>query len=599
MEGINQKAHLFELAWEVCNQVGGIYRVIDSKIESAVSFWDKNYTLIGPYTSKSHSAFSALPLANNAIGKAIKALEKEGFKIHYGIWLAQNEPRVILLDIESVRHRLGDIKYFLWEHHHISTAKYDPLLEDVLCFGYMVQKFFEYLCATHFVKDKKVIAHFHEWMSASAIPELRRLNLNIYTVFTTHATVLGRYLAMNDSIFYEHLPFYDWKSEAERFNISTENDIERAATHGAHLFSTVSEVTNRECIHLLHRKADTLLPNGLNVERLSALHEFQNWHLQHKLKIEEFIRSHFFASYSFDLDKTLYFFTSGRSEYRNKGFDMVIEAMARLNWKLKESGSDKTVVLFVITRADHYSVQSKVIRNVTLLKEIKRLSQDIEKQIGSFLFNQATQGKGISMPDIKECVDNVSLLRLKRVLQTWKNEDLPSIVTHELIDEAKDEIMNMIKTCRLFNHKDDKVKVLYHPDFINPSNPILSMDYENFIRGCHLGIFPSYYEPWGYTPLECLVSGLPTATSDLAGFGNYIAGKYDRNMEGRGIYMVNRNKKHYDESANQLAEHLFNFTKLNRRERIVQRNKAEATSVDFGWDKLYKHYVDAYKTVLG
>src|SRR5690606_2441955 len=170
-------------------------------------------------------------------------------------------------------------------------------------------------------------------------------------VFTTHATILGRYLAMNDPDFYGHLAFFDSGAEAKKFNIETQHLIERASAHASHVFTTVSDVTAEECRHLLGRNPDVLLPNGLNIQRFAALHEFQNLHAQYKARIHEFTMGHFFPSYSFDLDNTLYFFTSGRYEYRNKGIDLTIESLARLNYRLQEAQSPITVVFFIITRA--------------------------------------------------------------------------------------------------------------------------------------------------------------------------------------------------------------------------------------------------------
>jgi hypothetical protein len=177
-------------------------------------------------------------------------------------------------------------------------------------------------------------------------------------VFTTHATLLGRYLAMNDPWFYDHLPFVDWAADAKRFNIEAPVKLERAAAHGAHVMTTVSQITASECEHLLGRKVDLTLPNGLNIERFVAMHEFQNMHREFKERIHHFVMGHFFSSYNFDLDRTLYFFTSGRYEYRNKGFDLTVEALAQLNYRLRATQSDRTVVVFFITKRPYRSIST-------------------------------------------------------------------------------------------------------------------------------------------------------------------------------------------------------------------------------------------------
>ncbi|MEO1451570.1 MAG: glycosyltransferase, partial [Bacteroidota bacterium] len=358
-----QNALLVEIAWEVANQVGGIYTVIRSKVPSMQKNWGDNYCLIGPYVHPNVSAiFEPIEAPNDPFGRAVRKMREMGFEVHYGRWLTAGRPRTVLFNPYTVFDRLGEIKYLLWEHHGISMPGDDDLLNKVVAFGWLVKVFLTRLTEPE-VNDRPVVAHVHEWMAATAIPEIRRDHLPIHTVFTTHATMLGRYLAMNDPGFYEHLPFYDWEKEARYFNIETIIQIERAAAHGAHVFTTVSEVTAHECIHLIGRKPEVVLPNGLNVERYSITHEVQNEHQASKDVIHDFIRGHFFHSYYFDLDKTLYFFTSGRYEYRNKGYDLSLEALARLNWRMKEANIDRTVVMFFITRRPTSSINPNVLQS--------------------------------------------------------------------------------------------------------------------------------------------------------------------------------------------------------------------------------------------
>ena len=434
-------------------------------------------------------------------------------------------------------------------------------------------------------------------MSSSALLEINRLKIPVTTIFTTHATILGRYLAMNDTSFYEHLPFYNWEEECIKFNIEPEVKLERSAAHKAHVFTTVSQVTGKECKYLLEKEPHSILPNGLNISRFSVLHEFQNLHLEYKLKIHRFVIGHFFESNVFDLDKTLYFFTSGRYEYKNKGFDLALEALARLNWKMKNINSDKTIVMFIVTKTPYHTMNPKALQNRALIHEIEQICKAIVSKIEDRLFYEVTSSDGQKFPDIKNFLDDYWLLRLRKTLQVWKSSQLPLIVTHNLEGDDKDEILKMLRTCQLFNSHHDKVKIVYHADFITTTNPLFSLDYSQFIRGCHLGIFPGYYEPWGYTPLECIASGVPAITSDLAGFGDYVTNTIN-NPEKKGIYVVRRNEKSYEESAQQLANYLFDFTSMDRRDRIAQRNETESISIRFAWKELYKYYINAYKLAL-
>src|SRR6056297_3329384 len=362
---------LFEIAWEVCNQVGGIYTVIRSKVPSVIEKWGMdNYFLIGPYFEDQAVAhFDPATDYSTPVGKAVLKMQERGFEVYYGQWIVSGRPHVVLFNPYSVFDKLGEIKHFVWQDYHISLPGQDELLDKVAAFGFQVKEFLRYLCTSELC-DSRVIAHFHEWMAGLPIPGIRKENLNIKIVFTTHATLLGRYLAMNDNGFYDHLPFYNWETEARNFNVRPIVEIERASAHGAHVFTTVSELTARECTHLLGRTPDLILPNGLNIERFEALHQVQNQHSQYKGKIHDFVMGHFFQSYSFDLENTLHFFTSGRYEYHNKGYDLTLEALARLNWKMQQTNSKMTVVAFFITRRPYFTFNPDVLHSKALIEDI-------------------------------------------------------------------------------------------------------------------------------------------------------------------------------------------------------------------------------------
>jgi glycogen(starch) synthase len=435
-------------------------------------------------------------------------------------------------------------------------------------------------------------------MAGLPIPGIRKENLDIKIVFTTHATLLGRYLAMNDHNFYDHLPFYNWETEAVKYNVKPIAEIERASAHGAHVFTTVSELTGRECIHLLGRTPDLILPNGLNIQRFEALHHVQNHHLECKEKIHEFVMGHFFQSYSFDLENTLYFFTSGRYEYHNKGYDLTLEALARLNWKMQQANSEMTVISFIVTRRPYYTFNPEVLHSRAQIEDVHRVCEEITEQVGKRLYRKITSSDGpYEFPDLSEMVDDHLRLKLRRNIQGWKTKQLPKIITHTLKDDSKDEVLNFLRTANLVNNRHDKVKVVYHPDFISTANPLFKMDYPQFVRGCHLGIFPSMYEPWGYTPLECLASGLASVTSDLAGFGDYVVNNIP-DHEDRGMYIIKRKGKNFYESAEALANIMFRFVNLKKRERISLRYRCEESSLHFDWSNLGKYYDDAYKLAV-
>lgn len=590
---------LFEIAWEVCNQVGGIYTVIRSKVPSVISKWGHdNYCLIGPYFAEQAAAhFDPATDFSTPVGRAVLKLQERGFDVHYGKWIVSGRPNVVLFNPYSVYDKLGEIKHFLWQDYHISVPGNDELLDKVAAFGFQVKEFFYYLCSSGF-SQRNMIAHFHEWMAGLPIPGIRKGNLNIKIIFTTHATLLGRYLAMNDPQFYDHLSFYNWEKEAVNFNVKPIAEIERASAHGAHVFTTVSEITAKECKYLLGRTPDMILPNGLNIERFEALHQIQNQHINLKDQIHNFVMGHFFQSYSFNLDKTLYFFTSGRYEYHNKGFDLTLEALARLNYKMQQANMDVTVVFFFVTKKPFYSFNPEVLQSKAQIEDVWRACEEIKEQIGKRLYTHITSVEGnYEFPDLRTMVDDYLRLKLRRNIQSWKTKRLPKIITHTLLDDKNDEILNFLRSANLVNNRHDKVKIVYHPDFISTSNPLFRMDYSQFVRGCHLGIFPSMYEPWGYTPLECLASGLPSVTSELAGFGDYVVNNIPDHDE-RGMYIVNRRGRNFFEVAEDLSNTMLQFAQMSRRERIALRYKCEESSLHFDWSNLGKYYDNAYNLAI-
>jgi len=444
--------------------------------------------------------------------------------------------------------------------------------------------------STYHVSNRPlIIAHFHEWLAGVALVLIRKRNLDIATIFTTHATLLGRYLCAGDVDFYNNLKYFDVDSESGKRQIYHRYCIERGAAHCADVFTTVSHITAYESEWLLKRKPDGVLPNGLNVVKFSAIHEFQNLHAKNKEKINEFIRGHFYGHFDFDLDNTLYFFTAGRYEYRNKGVDMYIESLARLNYKLKQSNSNMTVVAFIIMPAATHSFTVDALKGQAVMKQLRQTVTDMQESIGKRILASAARGQ---LPDPANLLSDEEMIVLKRRIFALKRDSLPPVVTHNMADDAHDPILNHIRRVRLFNAPSDRVKIIFHPEFLNSNNPILPLDYEEFVRGCHLGVFASYYEPWGYTPAECTVMGVPSITTNLSGFGCFMEEMITHPAD-YGIYIVNRRTCSVEESVEQLANCMFDFTKKTRRQRINQRNRTERLSDLLDWKRMGIEYQKA------
>ncbi|KAJ8953719.1 hypothetical protein NQ314_007329 [Rhamnusium bicolor] len=527
----------FEIAWEAANKVGGIYTVIRSKAYVSTEELGDQYCLIGPY--KEYCARTEVeegPLGCEALNRAAEVLRQKGFKVHTGRWLVDGNPQIILMDIGSAAWKLDEYKSELWSKTNIGVPHLDIEANDAIILGCM----------------------------------------------------------------------FSVDEEAGKRQIYHRYCMERAAAHLCHSFTTVSDITGYEAEHLLKRKPDVITPNGLNVKKFSALHEFQNLHACSKDKIHEFVRGHFYGHYDFDLDKTLYFFIAGRYEFGNKGADIFIEALARLNHYLKSTHPDVTVVAFMIfpARTNNFNVES--LRGHAVTKSLRDTINDIQNKIGKrmyevclryhiYMINNYNLADGFPM--VATYCKKEELVRLKRCIYSLQRDGLPPVTTHNVVDDWNDPVLNSVRRCNLFNTTSDRVKIVFHPEFLSSTNPLFGLDYEEFVRGCHLGVFPSYYEPWGYTPAECTVMGIPSITTNLSGFGCFMQEHISDPMS-YGIYIVDRRYISLENTVQQLAQFMYDFARLNRRQRIIQRNRTERLSDMLDWRNLGVYYRQARMKAL-
>ncbi len=583
---------LFEVSWEVCHQVGGIYQVLRSKAHAMGVRWDDRYFLVGPLVhGVSELEIEPEPLTG-WIADVVDQFAADGHATMTGRWLVTGRPRVILLDPTLSPERLEVLRHRLHRDHGIVPARGNPLVDSVIGFGDAVFSLLETVAAQ--TSDQRMIVQFHEWLGSLALPLLDAAQLPFAKVFTTHATSVGRYVASSGEDLYERLPTLDADKEAERFGIESQHAIERICAKEADVFTTVSPITGEECTGILARTPDYVTPNGLDMARFDLGHDFQTHHAQHKEQIHRFVMGHFFPSYSFDLDRTLYFFNAGRFEPRNKGFDLCLEAMARLNAELRATESDLTVVFFIVTARETRSLEPRALHARGLLDDLEEVAQHIGRDVAAELFRNSAAGNPKKLDDM---VDEYWRLRHRRIEHAFKSDEMPMLCTHVLDDPGSDPILTHLRHLGLTNAPEDRVKVVYHPDFISPTNPLWGMDYEQFVRGCHLGLFPSCYEPWGYTPLECLAMGVPAITSDLSGFGGYVQEAFEDHDEW-GLQILGRRTNRYHDVAADLTERVLQFCNLDRQGRIALRNQAVMHSHAFDWSSLAGAYHDAHDRAL-
>jgi glycogen(starch) synthase len=589
-------AVLFEVSWEVCNQVGGIYQVLRSKAATMVQRWGDAYLLVGPHLPAAAEVEVEDEAATDWVGELVRELGAQGLAVRHARWLVGGRPRVLLLDHALPPARVEEVRARLARDHAIDPAQRDPLVDGTLAFGEAVRKLLAAAAglASEGRPRRRLVAHFHEWLGGVALPMLRREGVKLATVFTTHATSVGRFYASDKTDFYDRLPYLEGGAEAVRYGIPAQHQVERVCARESQVFSTVSPITGEECAVLLGRAPDLITPNGLNVARYDVGHDFQTLHAQFKEQIHRFVMGHFFPSYAFDLDRTLYFFNAGRFETRNKGFDLCLDALARLNGELRTASPGTTVVFFIVTSRATRSLDPGVLHARGVLDELRDVSLRIGQSVGERLFRRSAAGERVVLDEL---VEEYWRLRHRRVQHAFRSDGSPLVTTHVLDDPEHDPVLAHLRSLGLRNAAQDPVKIVYHPEFISPVSPLWGMDYEHFVRGCHLGIFPSSYEPWGYTPLECVAMGVPAITSDLAGFGRFVADVYPDHDEW-GLAVLPRRGRAFDQAAGDLARRVLRFCQLDRRARIALRNEVEQHSWAFDWSRLAGAYHEAHDRAL-
>lgn len=576
--------YLFEVSWEACNKVGGIYTVIKSKADLMNKEY-KNYFLIGPYFEDKAKVDLEEEEPPTELATAFKELKQEGLKFHYGKWQIKGEPRTILIDFTGMTERKNEIKTKYWDDYKIDSLNSGWDFEEPLIWCWAVSRLLRKIAER---SNKKIVGHFHEWLSGGALLYTKDI---IKTVFTTHATMLGRTLAGSGQDLYSILDKINPEEQAYKHGVQDKFTMERAAATNAHIFTTVSEITALEAEKILGRKAEVLVLNGLDAEKFPTIEDTSIKHVTRREKIREFLTFFFFPYYTFNLEKNLILFIVGRYEFRNKGVDILINALGELNKKLKKEKTERTVSVFFWIPTGTKGLKVEILENKSYYRHIKNFiawhSDAIQKKIVSDLISKKDINQG-------NLFTKEFMLRVRKDLLHFKREGLPPLTTHNL-DEDNDPIIQNFKKEGLTNKEEDKVKVIFYPVYLNGNDEMINLPYYDAMSGGHLGIFPSYYEPWGYTPLESAALGTPALTSDLSGFGKFLQ---SQGKGKEGIYVLERQNKTTEEVQKQFVDLIYKFIMLSHHDRIHQKIVAKKTSELADWNILVKNYFKAHQKAL-
>ena len=535
--------YIFESSWEVCNKVGGIYAVLSTRAKTLQEKLRDHVVFIGPDCWKEQE--SPYFREDETIFKEWRLAAREtGLKIRVGRWSVPGEPIAVLVDFSQYFSKKNEIYGQLWEDFQVDSLHAYGDYDEASMFSYaaalVVGSYYDY-----YLSDKhKVVYHGNEWMTGLGLLYIRKHYPQIATIFTTHATSIGRSIAGNNKPLYDYLFAYNGDQMAGELNMQSKHSIEKQTAHHVDCFTTVSDITARECKELLDKPVDVVLPNGFEDDFVPRGAAFARKRKAARKRLLDVAN----ALLGTDLgDDTLIVSTSGRYEFRNKGVDVYIEAMNRL---LRDKELQKDVVAFVEVPG-----------------WVGEPRKDLRERLAS--------GKKYDTP-----------------------LEVPSI-THWLNDMSHDNVLGMLKYLDMQNRKEDRVKLIFIPCYLTGNDGILDLSYYDVILGNDMCIYPSYYEPWGYTPLEAVAFKVPCITTDLAGFGLWANSEIGHCGEIKdGVKVIHRTDYNFSEVADGIKDTVSQFSRLSPAEVKKARDNASKLSKKALWSHFIKYYEEAYDFAL-
>ncbi|MGM9779892.1 MAG: glycogen/starch synthase, partial [Prevotella sp.] len=534
----------FESSWEVCNKVGGIYTVLSTRANTLQQEMQDKVFFIGPDVWH-ENACPYFKEDAKLLADWKKTATEEGLKVKVGRWTIPGNPIAILVDFQKYYEKKNEIYGWLWENYQVDSlyayGDYDEASMFSYAAGLVVESYYNFALT----KKDKVIYHANEWMTGLGLLYVNNKLPQVGTIFTTHATSIGRSIAGNMKPLYDYLFAYNGDQMAGELNMQSKHSIEKQTAFHCDCFTTVSEITARECVELLDKKVDEVLPNGFDNSFVPAnAATFTRKRKAARKRLLEVANA--LLGESLD-DDTLIVSTSGRYEFRNKGVDVYIESMNRL---LRDKDLKKKVLAFI----------------------------EVPGWVGE------------PRQDLKERLDS------------GKQYDTPlevPQVTHWLHEMSHDNVLSMMKFYDMHNRKEDNVKVIFLPCYLDGHDGILNMTYYDIILGNDLCIYPSYYEPWGYTPLEAIAFKVPCITTDLAGFGQWVNTEVGHEGELKdGVKVIHRTDYNYSEVADAIKDTVAEFSAMTKKQVADARSAAEKLSKKALWSEFIKYYHQAYDLAL-
>ena len=548
--------YIFESSWEVCNKVGGIYTVLSSRAKTLQSVMKDRIVFIGPdcWKEKESPYFKE---DKSLLAEWQWTAKEQGLKVKVGRWTVPSEPIAILVDFTPYFEQKNEIYTWLWEHYGVDSLHAYGDYDEASMFSYAAALVTESFYHHYQLQDKRVIYHANEWMCGLGALYINNKLPQIGTVFTTHATSIGRSIAGNQKPLYDYLPAYNGDQMAGELNMQSKHSIEKQTAWHVDCFTTVSDITAQECVELLDKPVDVVLPNGFDDSFVPKGAVFTSKRKAARKRLLEVANA--LLGEQLD-DDTLIVSTSGRYEFRNKGIDVFVEAMNRL---LRDRDLKKKVLAFIEVPG-----------------WVGEPRKDLQERLGK---GQKSKAKAQS----------------SSVKGQWDTPlDVPQ-VTHWLHNMNQDNVLGMMKYYDMHNRKDDQVKVIFLPCYLDGNDGIVNMTYYDVVLGNDLCVYPSYYEPWGYTPLEAVAFKVPCITTDLAGFGLWANKEFGRYGElTDGVKVIHRTDYNYSEVADNIKDAVADFSNMTKKQVDDCRKKADALSKKALWCEFIQYYYEAYDIAL-
>ncbi len=557
--------YIFESSWEVCNKVGGIYTVLSTRAKTLQKAHQDKVIFIGPglwkredgnYTKEESPYFREDP---SLFAEWQREARENGLQVRVGRWTVPGEPIAILVDFVPYFEKKNEIYGWLWEKYQVDSLHAYGDYDEASMFSYaaalVVESFFEWKKKSgEWNKATKVIYHANEWMCGLGALYINNKLPQIGTIFTTHATSIGRSIAGNMKPLYDYLFAYNGDQMAGELNMQSKHSIEKQTAHHVDCFTTVSDITAKECVELLDKPVDVVLPNGFDDSFVPSAALFTKKRKAARKKLLDVANA--LLGEQLD-DDTLIVSTSGRYEFRNKGIDVFVEAMNRL---LRDKDLQKKVVAFIEVPG-----------------WVGEPRKDLQKRLAQIAKSNQNHRKSPVFTTPLE---------------------VPQ-VTHWLHNMSHDNVLSMMKYYDMHNQKDERVKVIFLPCYLDGKDGILNMTYYDIVLGNDLCIYPSYYEPWGYTPLEAVAFKVPCITTDLAGFGlwaNSVFGKYGEIQDG--VKVIHRTDYNYSEVADMIKDTVAEYSSFTKKQVDDARKHAGELSKKALWSEFIKYYEEAYDIAL-